>query len=429
MLLEGMNSLRFEANDEDGQEGSNSHTLQMYKLIEALLEAFPSSTTQLYILLWELQAGEEAVDAFNVLSLFVSMASVAYAVAEYRCHVVGTGLPVCLPVLFCQAFAEFALRSLALVLFVLHASRFSLACFAASTAFLTAIMVAVIWVQHIPGQFWEALLRALAISPLLFLITVEWPVHVVVDEGDNPYQHFSMWQEQTSRHLSVSLYMFFYFTQNMIITPAVYIGISATETLDQIYMWTAIVLFAIVHLCTAFLHWNSLLSYQSYFLRKYTPRIRLTYKKDVGIRNIKGQGLRLLTVGSKVEMKKYDGTVILEESDTPWMVRTAEQGVAVSLPKGRLTESVEASRNAQIESKRAELQTIEHELRVLQNSGGVAFEEQIKNATIEKLGSFARIRDELRALEVETSTYFVFASEEAALQGDLLAKPALWIWI
>jgi hypothetical protein len=67
---------------------------------------------------------------------------------------------------------------------------------------------------------------------------------------------------------------------------------------------------------------------------------------------------------------------------------------------------VEAYRNAQIESKRAELQTIEHELRVLQMDGGFAVEEQINNATVEspgKLGMFARIRDKLRALKFEAS--------------------------
>jgi hypothetical protein len=67
---------------------------------------------------------------------------------------------------------------------------------------------------------------------------------------------------------------------------------------------------------------------------------------------------------------------------------------------------VEASRNTQIESKRAELHKIEHELIVLQVDGGFAVDEQIKNATVEspgKLGMYARIRDQLRALEFGAS--------------------------
>jgi hypothetical protein len=123
MLLETVGQLRLEANDESpvGEDAGGVTDLQKFKLIEAILESFPSSTTQLYIMLWEFRnARETEIDWINLLFLAISVGTIAYAVSDQRCRTVGTSNPILRPVMWCQSFCEFSLRSLVIVLFILE---------------------------------------------------------------------------------------------------------------------------------------------------------------------------------------------------------------------------------------------------------------------------------------------------------------------
>jgi hypothetical protein len=124
MLLETVGQLRLEANDESrssGEDTGGANDLQKFKLIEAVLESFPSSTMQLFIIVWEFRNKEEIkTDWINLLSLVVSLGSIAYAVGDQRCRTVGTSHPILFPLMFCQHFVQFALRSGVIVLFVLE---------------------------------------------------------------------------------------------------------------------------------------------------------------------------------------------------------------------------------------------------------------------------------------------------------------------
>jgi hypothetical protein len=71
--------------------------------------------------LWEFRKGKETeIDWINLLSLFVSIGSIAYAVSDQRCRVVGTSNPILRPVMWLQCFTDFFLRILVIVLFILE---------------------------------------------------------------------------------------------------------------------------------------------------------------------------------------------------------------------------------------------------------------------------------------------------------------------
>jgi hypothetical protein len=122
MLLASIGQLRLEANGESRSAGDGgANDLEKFKLYEAVLEAFPSSTIQLYIMMWELRNGiASEIDFINLFSLGVSMGSIAYAVSDQRRRTVGSGSPMLFPILYCQSFADFAVRTFVIVLFLLE---------------------------------------------------------------------------------------------------------------------------------------------------------------------------------------------------------------------------------------------------------------------------------------------------------------------